>query len=331
MMRRLHSVGLTGLVDAGGFGMDPRRYDAVFRLWRRAELTMRLRLFMSATDAGHEIEQLRGWLAYSQPGFGDDMVRVLGIGEVVHLGCHDFEGLEPFVVSPEAAEEFETISGETARRGWPMQVHAVLDATIDVILDAWERVDAEYPLADLRFTLAHADCISRRNIARLRAMGVGVVLDDHLTFRARAAEQIWGEDRVRNAPPIADLQTAGITIAAGTDATRASSFSPWLALWWLVTGRSVDGERHRSPEHTLSREDALVAYTAGSAWMSFEEADRGHLWPGAHADLAVLDRDFFAVPEDDIPDISADLTMVGGRIVSSNGMLAPPTGRILPD
>jgi hypothetical protein len=243
---------------------------------------------------------------------------------VVHFGCHDFEGLEPFDISDDACAEFERISRETARHGWPMHVHAVLDTSIDRILDCWERVHAEIPLTGLRFSIAHADRISNRNIGRLRALGAGVVLDDHLVFKAEASQRAWGEEAMRRAPPVSDLLRAGIPVSAGTDATRASSYSPWLSLWWLVTGRSLDGARRRAGEHLLTREQALRAYTTGSAWLSFEESDRGHLRPGARADFAVLEQDYFAVPSEDIPSISAALTVVGGATVHSAGTLAEP-------
>ena len=323
MVRDLHAAGLTGLVDAGGFGMSPARYDALFELWRRNELTLRMRLFLSAVDPGSEYEQLTAWLEHGQTRFGDGMLQILGIGEVVHFGCHDFEGIDPFEISDDAAAEFERITRETARRGWPMHVHAVLDTSIDRILSSWERVHLEFPLADLRFSIAHVDRLSDRNIARMRALGVGVVLDDHLVFKAEASRTVWGDEAMHRAPPVGELLRAGLPLAAGTDATRASSYNPWLALWWLISGRSLGGTRIRSAEHLMSREQALRAYTVGSAWLSFEEEDRGVLVPGARADFAVLDRDYFTVPEADIPSLTSVLTVVGGTWVHSTGDLVP--------
>jgi predicted amidohydrolase YtcJ len=327
MVRELHATGLTGLVDPGGFQMTARRYDALFDVWRRGDLHMRMRLFLSAVDAGQEVGELTGWLEHGQSRFGDDMLQIIGLGEVVHFGCHDFEGLEPFEITEDACREFEEISRRAARRGWPVHVHAVLDSTIDRILDAWEKVDAEIPLAALRFSLAHADRIGPRNIARVRELGVGVVLDDHLVYKADASRRAWGDDAIHESPPIGDLLAAGVPLAAGTDATRASSYSPWLALWWLVGGRSLDGVARRPTAHRLSRAGALAAYTSGSAWLSFEERDRGHLHPGARADFAVLDRDYFTVSEDEIPSVSSVLTVVGGDVVHSSGAVAPATPR----
>jgi predicted amidohydrolase YtcJ len=322
MFADLHASGLTGIVDPGGFGMAPGRYDPLFDLWRSRELSMRMRLFLSAVDPGQEHAQLESWLQHAHTRFGDDMLQYLGIGEVVHYGCHDFEGLEPFTISDEAADELYRISLSTAEHGWPMNIHAVLDESVDRILDCWEKVHAQIPLTGLRFSLSHADRISPRNLSRLHALGAGVVLDDHLVFKAGASEAVWGAGATSRTPPVADILAAGVPIAAGTDASRASSYSPWLSLWWLIAGTSLDGIRRRDPEHLLTRAQALASYTSGSAWLSFEEADRGHLRPGAHADLAVLSEDYFTVPEDRICAISSELTVVGGEIVHSSGAIS---------
>jgi hypothetical protein len=322
MFADLHASGLTGIADPGGFGMAPESYDTLFELWRRGELSMRMRLFLSATHPGQEYDELDAWLRHAQARFGDEMLRYTGAGEVVHFGCHDFEGLDDFCISGESLEELRRISFRAAERGWPVHIHAVTDDSITAILGAWESVNAQIPLAGLRFSLAHADQISTRNIARLGALGAGVVLDDHQVFKGAVSAAAWGSETMSRVPPLADLAAAGIPLAAGTDATRASSYSPWLSLWWLITGTSLDGTRHRADEHLATRAQALEWYTAGSAWLSFEESDRGHLRPGARADLAVLSEDYFTVAEDRIPAIGSDLTVVGGETVHSAGTVA---------
>jgi predicted amidohydrolase YtcJ len=322
MVADLHASGLTGIVDPGGFSMVPESYDALFDLWRAGELTMRMRLFLSAAHPGQEYEEVDAWLRHAQTRFGDEMLQVLGAGEVVHFGCHDFEGQESFTVSDEAAAELLRIARRVAERGWPLHMHAVLDSSASRILDCWESVNSEIPIAGLRFSLAHADRISPRNLSRLRALGAGVVIDDRHVFKAATSAAAWGEDVMDRVPPAGDILAAGIPVAASTDSTRASSYSPWLALWWLTAGTSLDGVRRRGPGQVVTRAQALAWYTGGSAWLSFEEGDRGHLRPGARADLAVLSEDYFTVPYDRIPAISSELTVVGGRVVHSSGILA---------
>lgn len=329
MLYQLHQKGLTGIVDPGGFAMPPEGYDGVRELWRHGNLTMRMRLFASAVDAGREVHQLEEWMTHGKDRFDDDMIRLTGIGEVVHYGCHDFEGLDTsFSISDSDQAELLAISRRTAQQGWPMHIHAVLDSSITTILDCWERVDQEFPLRNLRFTVVHADAISPRNIARLAALGAGVVVDDHLIFKAALSHRAWGDDAIRRAPPLGDLLKAGIDIAAGTDANRASSYNPWLVLWWLVAGESLDGKHRRSTEHLMTRQQALAAYTRGGARLSFDEGERGHLGVGALADFAVLNADYFSVAVEHIRFISSDLTVVGGRNVYSSGAVADATDNI---
>jgi predicted amidohydrolase YtcJ len=260
-------------------------------------------------------------MRHTPPGFGDALLRFTGIGEVVHFGCHDFEGLDEFGISDEAVGQLERICSRAAEHGWPVNLHAVLDESIDRILTCWEAVDERIPLRGLRFSLSHVDRIGPRNLRRLAALGAAVVLDNHQVFKADHSESVWGSGSMSAVPPIAGLLDAGIPIAAGTDATRACSHNPWLSLWWLITGKSVDGVSRRDAHHRMSRERALTCYTTGSAWLSAEETSRGLLVPGAHADFAVLSEDYFTVPEDRIAGIRADLTVVGGEIVHTTGTL----------
>lgn len=112
---------------------------------------------------------------------------------------------------------------------------------------------------------------------------------------------------------------AGLPVGAGTDATRVSCYNPWVALSWLTTGRTVGGVRHRTPDQLLDREAALRLYTEGSAWFSGEEDVKGRLAVGRLGDFAVLDRDYFAVPDAEISHVESVLTVVGGRVVHAVG------------
>jgi hypothetical protein len=125
-----------------------------------------------------------------------------------------------------------------------------------------------------------------------------------------------------------------VPVGAGTDATRVASYNPWVSLYWLVAGRTVGGLTLYDERNRLDRETALRLWTEGSAWFSSESGRKGRLVPGQFADLAVLSDDYFSVPDDAIKNISAVLTIVGGRIVHGDGpfrALAPELPPASPD
>ena len=318
MFLDLARFGLVGVVDPGGIGITVEQYRPLFELWRRGELPLRARLYYSASEPGGELEQFEHLTRYAQPRFGDDQLRVVGVGEIVHYAWHDKGSLEPYGIPPAAREEFTAISRLAAERGWPVHMHAIQREVVDAVLDAWEQVDREVGLRGLRFSLAHADAISPEGLRRAQALGVGVGIQNWLVYKVGEAARAWGPAAAAGAPPLRDLLDLGIPVAAGSDATRANAENPWLALWWLVTGRSLDGGPRRDERHRLSRAEALALYTAASAWFSFEDGRRGTLEPGRLADVAVLSGDYFTCDEDAIPDIRAELTLVGGTPVHAS-------------
>jgi predicted amidohydrolase YtcJ len=328
---RLAALGLTGVVDAGGLGMSPEKYRAVYDVWRRGELPIRVRTLHGAVTPGQELAELAGWQRYLHPGAGDGMLAVLGLGEVVHFGCHDFEAMEPFEIAEPSWRELVQVAERCAAQGWPLTVHAILDESVSRVLDAFELVDRTHPVRPLRFSLCHVECIGEANLQRVRRLGIGLAVQGRMAQKSVPAAAVWGDDTLRHAPPLGDIRRLDIPFGAGTDGTRSASYNPWLVVWWMVTGRVADGGLARAVEHRLGRADALRAYTTGSAWFSFEEDRRGRLTPGMLADLAVLSEDVFTVDEDAIPSIVAELTIVDGRIVhtgSGFGKLARQRHRL---
>jgi len=318
--------GLTGVVDGGGLLVTPRDYDAVSSVWRQGGLDVRTRLFFSAWTRGGEVADIDALTSLVQPESGDGMLRVAGVGEIPHLGCHDMEGLDPFAVPDSAHDELVEIVRMCAKRGWRMSVHAVLDATLGRILDAWEQVEAETGrVAGRGWSIVHADEASRASLERLARLGAGVLVQNRLILKGGdyVDSDLWGHDATRNAPPLATMRELGIVVGAGTDATRANWFSPWASIWWLVTGQTLDGRGRRSPEHTLSRLDALAAYTRHAAWFTGEQGHRGRIAPGYDADLCVTSADPLDCSDDELRDIRSVLTVMDGRITHRAPELAP--------
>jgi predicted amidohydrolase YtcJ len=315
LMADFNALGVTAVTDPGGFGVVPETYGAVFEAWRRGQLTLRTRLYLAPAERGRELEQIRDWVRHVQPGFGDALLRYVGMGEILSFACHDMEGVLPFQVSDDARAQLREICRLLIEHRWPAHVHAILDSTVSAVLDVWGELDEEFGLAGRRFSLAHADAIGEENLRRVAALGVGIAVQNRLMFRAADSATLWGEEAAVGAPPLRRMLQLGIPVGAGTDATVVTPHNPWDCLWWLVTGASFDGAPPRRAEHRLSREEALRLYTEGSAWFSFDETEQGTLEPGKWADLAVLSDDYFGVAEDKIPSLRSDLTLVGGRVV----------------
>jgi hypothetical protein len=119
----------------------------------------------------------------------------------------------------------------------------------------------------------------------------------------------------------------GVPVGAGTDATRVSSYNPFVALYWLVTGKTVGGTALYPEGNRFDRMEALRLYTVGSSWFSTEEGKKGSLVAGQLADLSVLSADYFSIPDEQIKHLESVLTVVGGRIVFAAGEfegLGPP-------
>jgi hypothetical protein len=144
----------------------------------------------------------------------------------------------------------------------------------------------------------------------------------------------YGKKAAEHSPPIRRMLEMGVPVGAGTDATRVASYNPFVALYWLVTGKTVGGTVLYPEGNLLDRAEALQRYTLGSAWFSGEEDKKGSVEVGKLADLAVLSADYFSVPEEEIKGIESVLTVVGGKVVYGAGefeRLAPPPLPVSPD
>lgn len=320
MFRDFAAHGLTGVDDGGGLLITPGDYRPLFDVWRAGELGMRVRLFVSAWTRGDEVGDIAALTQLARPDFGDDLLRIAGVGEIPHLGCHDMEGLTPFDLTDEAYDGFVDVVRTSVRAGWRMSVHAVLDSTLGRIIDAWEQVEAETGLVrGSRFSIVHADQASAANLDRLSALGAGVMVQNRLMLKATDYREEWGETSLERTPPLGEMRERGLVLGGGSDATRANWYSPWASIWWLVTGESIDGAPARGTDHRLTVEQALASYTRDAAWFTAEEGHRGRLAPGFDADLCVPTLDPFTCALPELRSVRSDLTVLGGRVTHAAG------------
>ncbi|TCO52271.1 amidohydrolase [Actinocrispum wychmicini] len=309
----LSRLGLTGVIDGGGSNAGPDIYRAVYETWRRGQLTVRTRLLVHSSKPGAEREELAGLLRYLPAGLGDDLLRVLGMGEVVHYGVHDGFVRDP-QPSADTVAELTEIFQACLRERWPLQIHTIRPDTIELVLGLWEGLDHEL-IRRLRWSLVHGEGLDSAQVARLARLGAGVLAPAMLRFEGEGEDLAtdWATERAGFTPPLRGLLDAGVRLGGGTDAMRVASYHPFAALHYYVTGRTVSGRQVLDETNLLTRTEALRSYTHDAAWFSFEEHSRGRLRPGMLADLAVLDRDYFTVSTAEIPSVRSELTLVSGR------------------
>jgi predicted amidohydrolase YtcJ len=315
--RALNAMGLTGVVDPGGYNLPIPDYQPLFQLWREQALTLRVRYSLSAPRRGHELEDFKELTQILPMGFGDDWLRFNGIGENVTWGMYNNET----PTEAQKAQLFETLRWAVSR-GMTATFHWHNDNSVPHLLDVLERVNAETPVAGLRWSVAHLNDASIGSLNRIKAMGVGWLVQNAFYFRGEAFLGQRGTELVRLVPPIVTASRMGVKIGGGTDAHRVMGPSPFVSLQWMLDGKTIGGTVMRGPEETPSRMEALRLYTEGSAWFIFDDDKRGSLAVGKLADLAVLDKDYLTVPVDEIGGIVSLLTMVGGRVVYADGPFA---------
>jgi predicted amidohydrolase YtcJ len=305
------SLGLTTVVDHAccdflGAHLVPEERPTLAiaeSLWRAGTLPMRLRIQYDHRDIRdqNDIHSATARIVNTTVGLGDDMYKVVRFGEqVIRAGATDDEVYEVYQ--------------RLADAGWPLSQHTIREDEIERYIGIMERVAAKTPLAPLRWSLEHVFEITPPQIARLRAIGVGVRVQDHDYIRNPYSS--W-----KAGPPFRTLLASGLKMSAGTDSGVVGALNPWLSLYYMVTGKDAGGEII-IPNEQIGRMDALRLYTANNAWYNFEEKDLGSIEAGKLADLVVLDKPFLTISDEEIRQMKPVLTMVGGRVVHARAPFA---------
>ena len=315
--RELNRLALTGVYDPGGNNLAPDDYQAVFKVWRRGDMTVRVAYTLCGQTPGAEFEELKGLVAMMPQGFGDDMLRFGGLGERITAAMNNNN--RP---TDAEKEQYYQIVRWAASRGMTLTMHWNNDASVGQLLDIFERVNKDVPIAPLRWSIAHLNDASAATLTRMQSLGIGWTVQDAMYFGGDGYVQQAGAAAARRVPPVETGRKIGIPIGGGTDAHRVASYNPFTSLQWFLDGRTVGGTAIRGPEETPDRAGALRFYTIGSAWFSFDEKKRGSLEVGKLADLAVLSKDYMTVPVEDVHTIESLLTVVGGKVVYAAGPFA---------
>lgn len=335
-MRELNRLGVTSCIDAGGgFQNYPDDYQVVDGLHRRNELTVRIAYNLFTQKPTEEKLDFARWMKMTAPGAGSDYYRTNGAGEMLVFSAADFEDfLEARPDLPGGMEsELKEVIMLLAKNKWPFRLHATYDESINRFLNVLEEVHREVPLDGLSWFFDHAETITDRNIERVMMLGGGIAVQHRMAFQGEYFVSRYGAMAAEHTPPIRRMLEMGVPVGAGTDATRVASYNPFACLYWLVSGKTCGGLTLYPEHNRLTRDEALLLYTVGSAGFSSESDKKGSLAVGQFADLAVLSADYFSIPVIEIKALESVLTIVGGKPVYATHEfqpLDPPALPVLP-
>jgi predicted amidohydrolase YtcJ len=310
------SVGVTLNVDMGAFippGLPDTQdsfaadtlatfspftmYNAIAAVHRDGKVKMpaRVRLYFLSMDTRPDVPMLKQRLQNNFNNFGDDMLRLSGVGEFA-TSWPLFGNAPP--------TNYETALQLVAKQGWAFQQHSLSPAEDKLTIEA---VNKTTPIAGLHWSIAHAPRIDAPTIARFKALGAGIAIHP---FTYLAGQPGAG-------PPVKTIVDSGIHAGAGSDSAQISTLNPWLMIYFMVTGKNSSGALI-NPGQTISRLDALRLYTAENGWFFHEEDKVGTIEPGKLADLVVLSGDYFdaaKVSDEGIKKLKSVLTVVDGTVV----------------
>ncbi|GAO44701.1 putative hydrolase [Flavihumibacter petaseus NBRC 106054] len=340
-MRELNSLGVTGVMDAGGgFQNYPSDYRVTDSLFHSGQLTLRIPFYLFAQKRGTELQDYERWTELvTIEGVQDCQTgpdyQVSGAGENLLADAADFENfLLPRPELPVTLEKnLEVILERLVKNKWPFRIHATYNESISRDLAVLEKVNARTPIQGLPWFFDHAETISEENINRIKKLGGGIAIQNRMAYQGELFVRRYGRSAAENSPPVNKILAAGIPVGLGTDGTRVSSYNPWMSIYWIVTGKTAGKTAMLSAANQVDRVRALKLFSSGGYQLIREDHAKGKLREGYLADVVILDRDYLAIDEDSIPFIRAALTIMDGKIVYGNeyfSNLAPKPVPVIP-
>jgi len=312
-------LGVTSVQDMSA-GSDVGVYQT---LLDRGELKTRI----------YAVAPLPAWERLARTGvrahFGSEMLRVGGLKGFADgsLGSTTALFYEPYRDAPStsgiASDEMYPDGAmlnrvrEADRAGLQILIHAIGDRANDTILTIFEEVAQENGNKDRRFRIEHAQHLRAQDIKRFAQDKVIASMQPyHAIDDGRWAEKRIGKERAKTTYAFRSLLDSGATLAFGTDWTVAP-LDPMLSIYAAVTRRTLDGKNAKGwvPEQKISVDEAVRAYTVGSAYAEFQDPVKGTITPGKLADLVMLSADIFKIDPKDIEKTKVLLTIIDGRVV----------------
>lgn len=308
--------GITSVAEAGIHrGEEMRAHQ---RLHGQGRLALRTWLMMIIDETLDELVSLG-----ISSGFGDAWLRI-GNAKLFSdgsIGGRTARMSKPYEGEADNYGLLMISPGEITERvlrahsaGFQIGIHAIGDAAINHVLDAYEEAQRKVPRNDPRFRIEHCSIVDEMIIGRIRHLGVIPIPGTTFLHDMRPVYlQNLGEQRVRYAYAMKTFKERGVVAAASSDAP-VSSQNPMIGIQTMVTRKDRLGDEI-FPEERISLEEAIAAYTKNGAYASFGEKEKGVLLPGMLADIAVMETDLRRVASDHLGNVRCDMTIADGKVV----------------
>lgn len=317
--KKLNEAGLTSIRHPGISVADYRMLEG---MRQRGELTIRINALLRAGN--DTIVKVIGDAGIRQ-GEGDGWLRIGGVKLAVDGG---FEGglmREPYEkpwdengtfrgLQTVDTERFFTVVRDLNRLDWRVATHAVGDAAIDLVLNAYEKANAERSIVNRRWSIEHAFIGRPDHLPRMKALGLAISAQNHLYLAGPSLVHYWGATRAGITTPARMYLDAGLPVSSGTDAPVVP-YPPLWTLYHFISRDTITGGV-LGPDQRVTRQQALQMATINNAWLNMEERTKGSIEPNKLADLVILNEDPLTCPEPRLRDAKVLATIVGGKVVA---------------
>ncbi len=320
--KKLNEAGLTSIRHPGISIAD---YGMLQEIRRGGRLTMRVNALLRPSMDPGSMAAIGG--AGIRQGEGDEWLRLGGIKLAVDGGFEGglmrdpyekpwdeggtFRGLQTL-----DTERFFTVVRDLNRDNWRVATHAVGDAAIDLVLNAYEKANAERSIADRRWSIEHAFIGRPDHLPRMKSLGVAISAQHHLYLAGPSLVKYWGAGRAGITTPAKMYLDAGLPVSSGTDAPVVP-YPPLWTLYHFITRDTITGGV-LGADQRVTRQQALRMATINNAWLNMEERTKGSIEPNKFADLVVLSEDPLTCPEPRLRDATVLATIVGGKVVAGD-------------
>jgi predicted amidohydrolase YtcJ len=276
-----------------------RMYDSWLALHREGKTIVRLQMNFLQNQNDPALPELKERLRNQFQFFGDDMMMTGSIGE--------------WAAPLASGAVWREAQRLVAQAGWRNE-NSVQDlAALRQVVEAYEAVNKEFDITSLRWMVHHVPVVTADLLTRLKALGCGVQMSAFRWVTSNDPKVVVG-------PSFRTIIDHGIQVGIHGDGVHIAPLNPWPHIYFATTGVNSFGD-HVNGDQQITRQEALRLFTRGNSWFLRMEDKIGSIEPGRLADLAVLDRDYFSVPDADIKKTRSVLTIVDGRIVHDSKAL----------